>query len=64
MHSGIAKEFKGEKIYKYYSYDYCMRKMFSPVINKTIRFNEIKNLNDPYDCYIASSNGDSLQITI
>ena len=61
MYSGIAKKITEKKIYKYYSYNPCMYKMFAPVINETIRFNKFKNFNDPYDCYIATSNGKSLQ---
>ena len=61
MHKGIASEYKGEKLYKYYSYNDCIKKMFSPVTKGTLRYRRPDAFNDPYDCYIAFNNTGTIE---
>ncbi|MBP3709667.1 MAG: DUF2971 domain-containing protein [Treponema sp.] len=58
--SGYTREYKGEKLYKYYSFDCCPDKMFAPIINKTLRYRTPMSFNDPYDCYIAANLNQSI----
>lgn len=61
MFSGMAEKYKGQKLYKYYSYNDDMQKMFAPLLNNTLRFTEWNKFNDPYDCYIASNKNESMR---
>lgn len=61
MFSGIAEEFKGEKLYKYYSYNNNTNEMFAPILNLTLRYRTPNSFNDPYDCYIAAKLNGKIQ---
>lgn len=61
MSKGIAKKYTGEKLYKYYSYNDCIKEMFSPVTKETLRYRNPNTFNDPYDCYIAYNNGTEIK---
>lgn len=61
MFNNIAEEYKGQKLYKYYSYNKDMCKMLAPILYNTLRFTKCDNLNDPYDCYIASNKNKSMR---
>lgn len=61
MFSGIAEEFNGNRLYKYYSYNDDDRKMFAPILDMTLRYKRMDTFNDPYDCYIGRrENGEIL----
>lgn len=53
MNDVMLKEYTGEKLYKYYSYNSDMQEMFAPVLKKTLRFSKYSRFNDPYDCYMV-----------
>lgn len=61
MDSNTLDKYDGEKVYKYYSYNDCMLKMFAPFLAKTLRYKKYTSFNDPYDCYIASDFNGNIQ---
>ena len=60
MFSGYTKEFMEKKIYKYYSYDCCLEKMFAPILKNTLRYRRPLSFNDPYDCHITTELNESI----
>lgn len=56
-----TREAKEKKLYKYYSYNECMKTMFAPVLSNTLRYRKPKSFNDPYDCYIATKMDGKIQ---
>lgn len=50
-----------EKIYKYYSFNSDINKMFLPVTNNILKFTPFDSFNDPYDCYIYARLNGSFQ---
>lgn len=54
MPDRIMEDYDGIKVYKYYSYNNCMKTMFAPVIKMTLRYTNPNLFNDPYDCYITA----------